>query len=257
MNAPWLLVRVALLTVLLVLIGAEPALSHGGGLDANGGHHCREAGYNSGKCSPLGSYHCHRAGCVAPGQAPPVEPVPVAPVQPDPTPPPTLVPTPEPTLGPMATEPPPATAEPVDPDDEPASVANTLGGLLVLGGIGAAFYVGVRRRRQGQALATPPEAGRPPVSGRSTEPTMPPLITRPPTASASASSTMPQSTAPGPTPPHVPTCASCAATLRQDSKFCPSCGAPRETPQAIACPACGAETIPGARFCDQCAAPLI
>ena len=38
-----------------------------GGLDASGGHHCRQAGYNSGKCSPLNSYHCHKSSCVAPG----------------------------------------------------------------------------------------------------------------------------------------------------------------------------------------------
>ena len=41
--------------------------AHGGGTDSNGGHYCREAGYNSGKCAPLGSYHCHSAGCVSPG----------------------------------------------------------------------------------------------------------------------------------------------------------------------------------------------
>ena len=46
-----------------------PADAHGGGLDSNGGHHCRQAGYDSGKCSPLNSYHCHSSTCVAPGSA--------------------------------------------------------------------------------------------------------------------------------------------------------------------------------------------
>ena len=37
--------------------------AHSGGLDSNGGHYCREAGYNSGSCGPLDSYHCHESGC--------------------------------------------------------------------------------------------------------------------------------------------------------------------------------------------------
>lgn len=55
--------------VLLAVLALSPpaAMAHGGGLDSNGGHHCREAGYRSGKCSPLNSYHCHRPGCVLPG----------------------------------------------------------------------------------------------------------------------------------------------------------------------------------------------
>lgn len=39
---------------------------HQGGLDDNGGHHCREAGFNSGLCAPLDSYHCHQEGCTIP-----------------------------------------------------------------------------------------------------------------------------------------------------------------------------------------------
>jgi hypothetical protein len=37
--------------------------AHGGGLDQNGGHYCRDAGYRSGKCGPRNSYHCHRSYC--------------------------------------------------------------------------------------------------------------------------------------------------------------------------------------------------
>lgn len=49
----------------LVFIGAAlvtpfigspmPADAHSGGLDGTGGHHCRQAGYDSGKCAPLNS----------------------------------------------------------------------------------------------------------------------------------------------------------------------------------------------------------
>jgi hypothetical protein len=42
---------------------AAPAVAHSGGIDGNGGHYCRDAGARSGKCKPVGSYHCHRAGC--------------------------------------------------------------------------------------------------------------------------------------------------------------------------------------------------
>jgi hypothetical protein len=44
-------------------IGAPAAEAHGGGLDSTGGHYCRQAGYDSGKCAPLNSYHCHQAPC--------------------------------------------------------------------------------------------------------------------------------------------------------------------------------------------------
>ncbi len=51
--------------VCLALLGiATAAHAHSGGLDSNGGHYCREAGYEAGTCSPLGSYHCHESGCV-------------------------------------------------------------------------------------------------------------------------------------------------------------------------------------------------
>ena len=42
-----------------VVTGGGEAGGHSGGLDANGGHHCREAGYASGACGPLDSYHTH------------------------------------------------------------------------------------------------------------------------------------------------------------------------------------------------------
>ena len=45
------------------LAGHDGASAHGGGLDSTGGHHCRQAGYDSGKCSPLNSYHCHQSPC--------------------------------------------------------------------------------------------------------------------------------------------------------------------------------------------------
>jgi hypothetical protein len=53
---------VALLAAGLVAGSAATALAHPGGLDASGGHHCREAGFASGKCSPLNSYHSHSGG---------------------------------------------------------------------------------------------------------------------------------------------------------------------------------------------------
>lgn len=56
-----------LAAVLLAMSAYVPtAGAHGGGTDNNGGHYCREAGFESGKCQPLGSYHCHSAGCVDP-----------------------------------------------------------------------------------------------------------------------------------------------------------------------------------------------
>jgi hypothetical protein len=53
------------------LVGHDGASAHGGGLDSSGGHHCRQAGYDSGKCSPLNSYHCHQSPC---GDAAPATP---------------------------------------------------------------------------------------------------------------------------------------------------------------------------------------
>lgn len=47
-------------------VAPQAGEAHSGGLDGNGGHYCRQAGYDSGKCSPLGSYHCHQSPC---GQA--------------------------------------------------------------------------------------------------------------------------------------------------------------------------------------------
>lgn len=52
---------VLLMAVLLATV-ATPVTAHPGGLDAQGGHHCRQAGFDSGKCSPLNSYHYHRGG---------------------------------------------------------------------------------------------------------------------------------------------------------------------------------------------------
>lgn len=40
------------------------ASAHQGGIDSNGGHHCRQRGFDSGLCSPVNSYHCHQPGCV-------------------------------------------------------------------------------------------------------------------------------------------------------------------------------------------------
>jgi hypothetical protein len=65
-----------LLMVTALMALSPPANAHSGGLDSNGGHHCREAGFNSGKCSPLNSYHCHSAGCVVPGSATTTQPKP-------------------------------------------------------------------------------------------------------------------------------------------------------------------------------------
>lgn len=51
-------------------VPAPAAEAHSGGLDSTGGHHCRQAGYDSGKCSPLNSYHCHRSPCGEAAPAP-------------------------------------------------------------------------------------------------------------------------------------------------------------------------------------------
>lgn len=143
-----LLKRCAALRRLAVVAVAAGALSmfgasagaHGGGLDANGGHHCREAGYNSGKCAPLGSYHCHRPGCVEPGARPP-EPVPVQVVPvatpestPDPTPPPT--PAPEPTTERPAVVTPDPPLEPTEEASESLGIGETVVALALLGGMG-------------------------------------------------------------------------------------------------------------------------
>lgn len=61
-QARQLLALVFLASAVLV---PDVARAHGGGTDARGGHHCRQAGYNSGKCAPLNSYHCHSAACEA------------------------------------------------------------------------------------------------------------------------------------------------------------------------------------------------
>ena len=65
------IVRLAFGAALLLapFAAASPADAHSGGLDSTGGHHCRQAGYDSGKCSPLNSYHCHSSTCSAPGTA--------------------------------------------------------------------------------------------------------------------------------------------------------------------------------------------
>lgn len=56
--------RVAFLVICALTFSTGVAGAHSGGLDSNGGHYCREAGYESGACSPLNSYHCHDSGCV-------------------------------------------------------------------------------------------------------------------------------------------------------------------------------------------------
>ena len=55
---------VAAVVVVIASFGAvAPVSAHGGGLDKNGGHYCRDAGFRSGKCSPRNSYHCHKSHC--------------------------------------------------------------------------------------------------------------------------------------------------------------------------------------------------
>lgn len=54
---------VAALLIAFALFAPSAATAHSGALDSNGGHHCRTAGYESGSCGPLNSYHCHEAGC--------------------------------------------------------------------------------------------------------------------------------------------------------------------------------------------------
>lgn len=53
----WVVVVAVVLSAALSFSGVAGA--HSGGLDSRGGHHCREAGYESGACGPLGSYHYH------------------------------------------------------------------------------------------------------------------------------------------------------------------------------------------------------
>lgn len=52
----------ALLAIGLAVSLADTAGAHSGGTDSSGGHYCREAGYEAGTCSPLGSYHTHDGG---------------------------------------------------------------------------------------------------------------------------------------------------------------------------------------------------
>lgn len=63
---------VALFTATLAL-GSGVAGAHSGGTDSSGGHYCREAGYESGSCGPLNSYHSHSGGSTSGGStaAPP------------------------------------------------------------------------------------------------------------------------------------------------------------------------------------------
>lgn len=74
------LLSVALASTVM-LLGAGAAAAHSGGLDSSGGHYCREAGYESGSCSPLNSYHSHSGGGSSSSQS-------AAPVAPAPPPPP-------------------------------------------------------------------------------------------------------------------------------------------------------------------------
>lgn len=60
-RVPRAVIGIALTVALVGVSGTAGA--HSGGLDSNGGHYCREAGYESGACSPLDSYHCHEDGC--------------------------------------------------------------------------------------------------------------------------------------------------------------------------------------------------
>jgi hypothetical protein len=88
-GARWLFVAAV---VLSPLAGGSGAEAHGGGLDGTGGHHCRQAGYESGKCSPLNSYHCHQSPCGSQAPATTTEPAPPATTA-APPPPTTAVPT--------------------------------------------------------------------------------------------------------------------------------------------------------------------
>jgi hypothetical protein len=64
---------VVLTGLALAVVTSVPGVgAHSGGIDSNGGHYCRQAGYDAGKCSPLGSYHSH-------GSQPPPSPPPPPP----------------------------------------------------------------------------------------------------------------------------------------------------------------------------------
>lgn len=52
------------------------------------------------------------------------------------------------------------------------------------------------------------------------------------------------------------TCARCGATLRETSRFCPSCGARVEQQGPPRCPACGTVHTASAKFCRSCGASL-
>jgi predicted RNA-binding Zn-ribbon protein involved in translation (DUF1610 family) len=54
-------------------------------------------------------------------------------------------------------------------------------------------------------------------------------------------------------------CPKCGFQNPQTSKFCGSCGAPLQAPQAqggINCPKCGTANTAGAKFCSSCGNPL-
>jgi hypothetical protein len=164
---------------------AGPVAAHGGGIDGNGGHYCRDAGFNSGTCSPLGSYHCHQPGCDprGPDAAAPPAPPPTAVLAPPPPPPPptTAAPTTTAPPPPTTTEPPttttaaPTTTEPpstttiaaptttttatsttappttvveMEPASEEGGPVETALGLGILAGMGYGGYRVVRRVRR-------------------------------------------------------------------------------------------------------------
>lgn len=158
--------RLAFAGALLVapFVGAPDAGAHGGGLDSTGGHHCRQAGYDSGKCAPLNSYHCHRSPCgeAAPATTPKQTPTTVRRTTTTSPPPPTTTTTQAPTTttteattttttAPTTTTTTSTTLVPVAADregdgDEEAGAGAVLGGLALVGALGFGGYRLVRRR---------------------------------------------------------------------------------------------------------------
>ena len=159
-------------SLLVAVFSPDPAGAHGGGLDGNGGHHCRQAGYDSGKCAPLDSYHCHQAGCTShDGDAPLATTTTTTPLPPPTTPPSTQAPSTTvpttmaaaPTTTELSTTTSTAASVPfsdsttttlavvhTEPVSDTGAAGNPIPGLVVVGAMGYGTYRVVKRLRPGR-----------------------------------------------------------------------------------------------------------
>lgn len=57
--------------------------------------------------------------------------------------------------------------------------------------------------------------------------------------------------------PKTVTCSKCGASMKQDAKFCPECGAKAVSVDKQECPKCGAVISSKAKFCPECGASVV